>query len=176
MPSTPMSAISSMTPVKQEIEAQTMRAPALPPPPPPPPPPVMSASAPIAFGKRKEVDRAPENQAAAAAEPSMVDVLKELSRVQKKVVDMISSPRSNYLNKGRKGQGIAHASELVPPKPLALPIPKATIFSPESRGLMPLPGLADLNQVRLRRTHIPKFHISTFLVLTCLKDLQEEQL
>ncbi|KAJ3329543.1 hypothetical protein HDU76_007698 [Blyttiomyces sp. JEL0837] len=77
-----------------------------PPPPPPPPPPVMQ-SQPVQFkasGRtvaNVEKAEAALPQAAEAAEPSMSDVLRELSRVQRKVVNMISSPRSKYLTKNK---------------------------------------------------------------------------
>ncbi|KAI8855079.1 hypothetical protein BC829DRAFT_379170 [Chytridium lagenaria] len=101
---TPMSG-----PVSREVDSTPVLTAA--PPPPPPPPMMKMPTVPITFQKPPVKVVAPEpSPVAAAAEPTMVDVLKELSRVQKKVVDMISSPRSNYLYKMK---------DTAPPKPMA---------------------------------------------------------
>ncbi|KAJ3216821.1 hypothetical protein HDU67_008907 [Dinochytrium kinnereticum] len=75
----------------KEIESVGLLKISTPPPPPPPPPPVLAPSAsPVIPKPSIKKDIATEvAQVAAAAEPSMVDVLKELSRVQKKLTEII---------------------------------------------------------------------------------------
>ncbi|KAJ3281513.1 hypothetical protein HK104_011418 [Borealophlyctis nickersoniae] len=79
-----------------------------PPPPAPPPPPVFADSGPLKIkkgdgAKRRMVEEEEEK-------PSMAQVLKELSRVQRKVVNMISSPRSAYLTNRTTGGLRSHKS------------------------------------------------------------------
>ncbi|KAJ3046675.1 hypothetical protein HK097_000644, partial [Rhizophlyctis rosea] len=65
------------------------------PPPPPPPPPPISAPAPGFKIVRKE--GAKKSAVQEDDQPSMAQVLRELSLVQRKVTNMISSPRAQYL-------------------------------------------------------------------------------
>ncbi|KAJ3413101.1 hypothetical protein HDV05_008497 [Chytridiales sp. JEL 0842] len=103
--STTTTSISSCT----SVQAATM------PPPPPPPPPLVMTTAPVVL-KKVEAAKAEVPKAAEAAEPSMSDVLRELSRVQRKVVDMISSPRSTYLHRQKNVGPTRIPSKLAPSK------------------------------------------------------------
>ncbi|KAJ3044644.1 hypothetical protein HDV00_001570 [Rhizophlyctis rosea] len=63
------------------------------PPPPPPPPPIMPPAPALQIKKRDGTVQKEK----ADDQPSMAQVLRELSLVQRKVTSMISSPRSQYL-------------------------------------------------------------------------------
>ncbi|KND03202.1 uncharacterized protein SPPG_02259 [Spizellomyces punctatus DAOM BR117] len=84
-----------------------------PPPPPPPPPIVQSSKDPVPLKQSNGKPKGTHEEAAAA--PSMQDVLRELFQSQRKVVQLVSSPRKNYLHKRLGGM-----------KPVNSPLRKST--------------------------------------------------